>query len=124
MFAIQRQSFDRFSVVVCNSGDGLQYHPSNPEDMPKIKYRTSIRLNDIHEDRISDKAFWAMALSQWLKSPASEYHRVEVLYDVMLPWLAQRLLPEAIAESAADPCAAWRSPQVLALFSFIFSFVL
>jgi len=46
-----------------------------------------------------------------MKDPASEYHRVEVLYDVLLPWLANKLLPEALAEAAHDPFSDWRTPQ-------------
>lgn len=43
--------------------------------------------------------------------PQSEYHRVEVLYDCLLPWLADRLLPEAILDTAmADPGADYRTP--------------
>lgn len=43
--------------------------------------------------------------------PGSEYHRVEVLYDCLLPWLADRLLPEAILDSTMnDPGADYRTP--------------
>ena len=58
-----------------------------------------------------DPAFWTLLFSQWLKEPASEYHRVEVIYDVLLPWLAQEQLPAALARTATDPHAHWRTPQ-------------
>ena len=62
----------------------------------------------------ADKAFWTLALTQWLKQPPSEYHRAEVLYDVLLPWLAGTTLPQAVASAAQDPAALWVSPQVRA----------
>lgn len=52
-----------------------------------------------------------MPLRTITQDPASEYHRVEVLYDVLLPWVSGKLLPEALVETKDDVCADWRTPQ-------------
>jgi hypothetical protein len=112
---LEHNSDGTYSLTTCNSGQGLNYHPSKPDSADgahtKLKYKTCIRINNIPRERITDPAFWSLLFSLWLKQPASEYHRVEVIYDVLLPWLANSLLPTALAESANDPCADWRTPQ-------------
>lgn len=111
--------FSSCSVVTCNSGpEGLNYHAASARRNPKMQYKTSLRLDGIPKERVTDPAFWTIAFSQWMKMPPSEYHRAEVLYDVLLPWLAGgRVLPEAMAETIDDKYADWRSPQVSFAFA-------
>jgi thiol-disulfide isomerase/thioredoxin len=112
---LEHNSDGSYSLTTCNSGQGLNYHPSKPDSADgahtKLKYKTCIRINSIPRERITDPAFWSLLFSLWLKQPSSEYHRVEVIYDVLLPWLSNSLLPTALAESVNDPCANWRTPQ-------------
>ena len=78
---------------------------------PKLKFKTCIRIENIPVSRIADKALWTAMLSQWMKKPEGEYQRAEVIYDVLLPWLAGgRLLPDALAETKNDPRSTWRTP--------------
>jgi thiol-disulfide isomerase/thioredoxin len=101
-----------FSFVTCNSGSGLSYHPSSPAaDAPKLKQKTCIRLDNVPSERMLDPAFWCMLFTLWVKDPPSEFHRVEVVYDVLLPWLAGKLLPAALAETGGDAYAEWRTPE-------------
>eukprot|EP00667_Euglena_gracilis_P007756 EG_transcript_7840 len=125
---IERVSATKFAFVTCNSGSGLKYHPSRPttsaNSAPKLRYRTALRIEDVPAERMADKGFWALLLSQWMKpndpNLMSEYNRVEVLYDVLLPWLAEapashpgstRLLSQALLDTEGDPRADWRSPS-------------
>ena len=83
--------------MTCNSGSGLEYHPSSAcaasSTPSKMKYRTCLRVEDIPGSRMKDLGFWTVMFSLWMKpnNPKllSEYNRVEVLYDVLLPWLAE-----------------------------------
>jgi hypothetical protein len=101
-----------FSFVTCNAGAGLRYHPSSGESPPNLKFKTCLRIDNIPLERFSDLGFWTLLFSQWMKQPASEYHREEVLYDVLLPWLSgKQTLNEAMVETANDPYAEWRFPQ-------------
>ena len=146
LFIVEKKG-DLFSLVVCNAGEGMEYHPSRifsqPEDVKesypsnmqpgsftdimKIKYRTCIRLDGISPERILDNGFWTLMFCLWVRQ--SEYNRVEVLYDVFLPWLVVRndlkpmgentevspqdrmLFAEAIMANEDDPNASWRTPQ-------------
>eukprot|EP01098_Paradermamoeba_levis_P013606 TRINITY_DN6237_c0_g1_i2.p1 TRINITY_DN6237_c0_g1~~TRINITY_DN6237_c0_g1_i2.p1 ORF type:complete len:374 (-),score=72.24 TRINITY_DN6237_c0_g1_i2:3-1124(-) len=127
LYIIERE-LDDFSFVVCNSGGGLEYHPStvevlknnNPNLAPdtKLKYKTCLRIDHVALERISDVGFWALAFTLWAKNPPSEYHRVEILYDVLLPWIAagakngnKRLLSEALVSTSNDAHCDWRTPQ-------------
>lgn len=92
LFIVERTA-ETYTVVLCNSGQGLEYHPSSGSDTaatpPKIKYRTSLRFEGIAPRKISDIAFWSTMFSLWVKKEPSEYHRHEVIYDVLLPWLLE-----------------------------------
>ena len=124
---IERTGPDRYAFVTCNSGSGIEYHPScaadSPTTPPKIKYKTCLRIEDIPGGRMRDVGFWTIMFSLWMKpndpQKMSEYNRVEVLYDVLLPWLAEapasdpaglRLLTQAFADTRGDPYAEWRTP--------------
>jgi hypothetical protein len=48
---VTRQSRDVFSLVVCNSGEGLEYHPSQA-DGSKIKYKTCMCFHGIPAERM------------------------------------------------------------------------
>jgi hypothetical protein len=113
----QHQQQRTASFTTLATGAGLEYHSMTPCDTdatpPKVKYATSLRVDDVPLDRIHSPAFWTMILAQWLREDGSEYHRVEMIYDVLLPWLvAPRALSAAAATAAgADPAIVYRTPQ-------------
>jgi ketosteroid isomerase-like protein len=113
----QHQQQRTASFTTLATGAGLEYHSMTPCDTdatpPKVKYATSLRVDDVPLDRIHNPAFWTMILAQWLREDGSEYHRVEMIYDVLLPWLvAPRALSAAAAAAAAtDPAIVFRTPQ-------------
>lgn len=45
------------SLTVCNTGGGVQYHPSTVGDYPKSKTRTALHIADIPVARITSPAF-------------------------------------------------------------------
>ena len=60
-------------------------------------------LVQIPQSKLADRAFITLLLSQqW---PA-EAHRPEILYDVILPWLADGTVPRTIQD---DPCSDYRT---------------
>jgi thiol-disulfide isomerase/thioredoxin len=110
-YIVERTGDDTYSFVTCNGGcAGIEYHPSSSNAHGKLKFKTCIRVDKIAGPKIKDKAFWSTMFSLWLKKPAGEYQRGEVIYDVLLPWLAGGLLPEALALTTQDPRAQWRTP--------------
>lgn len=48
---------DTGSVTICNSGDGLGYHPASVADYPKTKHRTALHLRGIAWWRLEDDSF-------------------------------------------------------------------
>ena len=61
MFVIERGAGEEYSVVCCNGGEGLDYHPASAKDPPKMKYRTCIKIGGIPRERITQPAVWALA---------------------------------------------------------------
>ncbi|CAH0482965.1 unnamed protein product [Peronospora belbahrii] len=102
------QSPDQYSFTVCNKGPGAEmYHPCKPQgtSVDKIRVQSCIQISNIPAKRYLDMAFWTLLFSLWVRKPPSEYHRVETIYDVLLPWLAEdKLLPLAseMAEQGAS----------------------
>ncbi len=107
MHIIYKVSPSKYHFITCNTGDGLQYHPSKPFYKKKKKknnmysnivYQRSICIETTH-DKIINPIFWNIYYAMWLRQPSCEYNRIEVIYDVLLPWLDinnTELLPNII----------------------------
>ncbi|KNC48811.1 uncharacterized protein AMSG_00592 [Thecamonas trahens ATCC 50062] len=102
-----------FDFVTFNTSvdEGLKYHPSSAAFPPKIKFRSALRLRSIPRERMLDPVWWAMLIKMQVAQIIS--NRAEVLYDVLLPWLAGSSLPSAMASSQVedDPHGEWLAPQ-------------
>lgn len=108
--SIERVSATAVNFSVCNSGDGLSYHPVNLEKYPKVNdfecislgwcvvvaahppspslqtlYRACFHLPSIPIDRVTNEAFLVMLLR--LQGHITDENRLEVLYEVLLPYL-------------------------------------
>lgn len=106
----ERNSDETFNLVVCNAGAGLNYHPSRvcEEDPTKIKYLTCFKLEKLSRNRFLDRAIWTTMFSQWFST--SEFHRVEVIYDVLLPWLTgEPTLSHALQHAVEGGSPEWRT---------------
>ena len=65
---VSRQSRDMFSLVVCNSGEGLEYHPSQA-DGSKIKYKTCMTFHGIPAERIYSDSWYRLLRATSLPAP-------------------------------------------------------
>ena len=64
-----------------------------------------------------DSAFWMNLLGQRMKEPPGENQRSEMLYDVLLPWLAgDRLVSTILAEERDN--ADWRVRKKMLMTKF------
>jgi len=98
-------------VTLVNVGEGANiYHPASLGDAPtaKVRRKAALLLGELPLSRATDPAFLATLLSQ---RRDHETHKVEVLYDALLPWLADRpTLVEALAMGCpGDQAADWRT---------------
>jgi len=87
-----------YAFTTANLGPGSEYHTAAPG--PSRTYvAPCLRLEGLPGSRVLDPAFWANSLGLWARSEPSEFCRLEVVYDVLLPWLADHgepsLLPTA-----------------------------
>lgn len=53
MHVIERDEEDAYAFVVCNTGEGCDYHPQDRQAYPKTKVRTAIRIGAIPKERIT-----------------------------------------------------------------------
>ena len=97
-----------FSFVVCNTGAGLQWHPSTVKEYPKIKYRTSLRFENIPYSRMVDAGYWLMFFR--LQVVSSDDHCEDLLYEVILPHIAGTSVGAAAA-CVVDDRSEYRTPQ-------------
>lgn len=120
VYVVEKVDDDHYTFTVCNKGPGADmYHPQTirrtplatasdsdvKSDCDKIRVQSCVQIGAIPAKRFLDMAFWTLLFSLWVRTPPSEYHRVETIYDVLLPWLAgDKLIPIAFeeAEKAAD----------------------
>ncbi|KAG6965311.1 hypothetical protein JG687_00005501 [Phytophthora cactorum] len=110
IYVVEKTSDAEYSFTVCNKGPGAEmYHPCKVEaGADKIRVQSSIQIGAIPATRFLDMAFWTLLFSLWVRKPPSEYHRVETIYDVLLPWLAgDKLLPLASEMTEKHTPADW-----------------
>jgi Ca2+-binding EF-hand superfamily protein len=106
---IIRSTTDTFAFCVHNTGKGVDYHPSSASSHPKMKYQTTIKIDNIPRDHFMDDAFWYLLFK--IQIAEQEDHRPEILYDVLLPHLAGKPLAVALQEQKEDVCIEFRTPQ-------------
>ena len=88
VYVIQKVSDVKITFTICDmSRWSAPYQERSYETLPKVRRRARQTLEDVDLKRVTDPVFLLTILS--LRRPA-ESHRVEMVYDVLLPWLAQR----------------------------------
>ena len=61
LFILHRKP-EGFVFAVCNTGDGLRYHPYTCASSPYIEYKLALVVEKIPVERIFDSSFWFMLL--------------------------------------------------------------
>eukprot|EP00939_MAST-03C_sp_MAST-3C-sp1_P001539 g1539.t1 len=97
MHIIERTDEKTYAFVTCNTGEGVEYHPSNRSDYPKTKSRTAIRVPNIPKERMLDEAVWYLLFKQ-MRLRRKE-NGPKVFYEVVLPHLAGSHLSQAVSDS-------------------------
>ena len=116
LLALNRDG-ETYSFITCNPSSSV-FHPCQPAtNSSKIMYKAALRLGGIPKEEVTNTAFWMMLFSQSLT--ASEFHREEILYDVLLPSLTPSgQLADAAATAINDEGTEWRTPQRTAASSY------
>jgi len=120
-YLIERETTEAYRFVIVNTDplQGLEYHPASASvEAPKIKYKTCLVIEDVRSERMLDDAFWSLAFATHVYG--GRHSTPEKIYDLLVPFLAERPLEQALAESHNDESLAssssdadswWRSPQ-------------
>eukprot|EP00658_Telonema_sp_P-2_P010324 TRINITY_DN13891_c0_g1_i1.p1 TRINITY_DN13891_c0_g1~~TRINITY_DN13891_c0_g1_i1.p1 ORF type:complete len:1462 (-),score=417.56 TRINITY_DN13891_c0_g1_i1:67-4452(-) len=90
----ERTTDDKFAVVTCNTGGGVEYHPVTAKDYPKSKMQCALRIGDIPEATACDESLWYMILK--LQLFACEENSRSFWYEVIIPHLTAGNPEEAI----------------------------
>jgi len=99
VFHVIERDESSYTFTVHNGGKGVEYHPSSVSSHPKTKYQTSLRFSGISAEKMLDDGLWYMLFKMQLAT--SDDHRMEVLYDVLLPHLLDACVGTAIERQQA-----------------------
>ena len=112
MHVVERLSPTRFGFTTVNTQipeKKAEHHAISMEFYPKMKIRAAIRL-ECDAAKILDEGFWFMLLQNNRTSDAN-VHGPAVLYESLLPHLAEKQLHAAIADAGAAAQGEWETPQ-------------
>ena len=113
LLCVERTSASSYRLTVTNTHPlaGLSYHAVSPASPPKLRYRTSLTIDDIPAARLLDDAWWLLLFK--LTVMQSKQNRPDKVYDWLLPWMADQPLDVLLATqpSPAEGEDDWRSPQ-------------
>ena len=113
ILCVERSSASSYRLTVTNTHPqaGLSYHAVSPTSPPKLRYRTSLTVDNIPSTRMLDDAWWILLFK--LTVVPSKQNRPDKLYDWLLPWMADQPLDAVLAAqtSSDEGENGWRSPQ-------------
>ena len=91
LFIIHLHHDDTYSLAVCNSGKGSQYHVCQPaEASGELEKTLSYSLYDIPKHRVIDSSVWFLIFRQM--AYPDKNNGPAALYEQLLPYLNQRPL--------------------------------
>lgn len=101
----------RWDLAVCSACAGLGYHPSHAgvagDDQHEAQLHDPVILvRDVSSERLFDTAPWLLLYRELAFRSSSTLGGARTLYEVVLPFLSERSLPESIARD--PPPTAFR----------------
>ncbi len=91
LYILRNQGNDKFTFTVCNTGDGLQYHPSKFDQSSGLELKQmAMTIWDIPRDRLTDSSFWVLLFR--MQVYPDKKNNAEFLYTKLLPALNSRPL--------------------------------
>jgi Variant SH3 domain. len=91
LYILRYHGEEKFSFTVCNTGDGLQYHPSKLDTCSGLELKQiAMTIWDIPRDRLIDSSFWVLLFR--MQVYPDKKNNAEFLYTKLLPALNSRPL--------------------------------
>jgi len=107
LYVVSRKDSSTFTFSICNNSNndlidsGMQYHPSKADPVGvKTKYVTSIKLDTVPLEKITDSWIWFMLL-RMLAYPSAE-NTPKMLYEKLLPFLNSCPLKSNLVEAELE----------------------
>ena len=99
---------DSFDLIVCNTGDGLSFHPCKPNER-KIKYVTALCLNNIPRKRMLVDTFWSVYFTSITQ--VAQPFSARRLYEAFLPVLTGARVSKSFTLEPAQLHGVYRTQQ-------------
>lgn len=91
LYIVRNCGGDRFTFTVCNTGDGLQYHPSSFDQASGLQLKQiAMTIWDIPSERMLDSSFWVLLFR--MQVYPDKKNNASFLYEKLLPALNSRPL--------------------------------
>lgn len=91
LYIVRNCGGDKFSFTVCNTGDGLEYHPSSFDQSSGLQLKQiAMTIWDIPSDRLMDSSFWVLLFR--MQVYPNKRNNAGFLYEKLLPALNSRPL--------------------------------
>jgi hypothetical protein len=91
LYILRNQGEEKFSFTVCNTGDGLQYHPSRFDQSSGLELKQmAMTVWDIPRERLTDSSFWVLLFR--MQVYPDKKNNADCLYTKLLPALNSRPL--------------------------------
>ena len=105
MYVLHCDSFEEYTLAICSTGDGMEYHPTRLDPATgAVQFNSPLLLRMIPAHRIRDGSVWFVLLRAAL-FPDAKY-TCALLYQTILPFLNSRPLLETFL--TGDPGHAGR----------------
>ncbi len=91
LYIVRNCGNDKFSFTVCNTGDGLEYHPSSFDQSSGLQLKQmAMTIWDIPSARLLDSSFWVLLFR--MQVYPDKKNTAGLLYEKLLPALNSRPL--------------------------------
>ena len=101
MYVLACESFDEYTLAVCNSGEGLEFHPARLDPATGApQFNTPLLFRRIPAMRVRDGALWFMLLRAACMGDAKQ--TASVLYSQVLPFLNSKPLLSNLSQAEAQ----------------------
>lgn len=116
IYILERVAADLFRFVVINTDPdaGLMFHQASAEAVPAIQYKVCMVFKNIPKAKVVDDGWWLLLMKLCSDPNASPTK----LYDLLLPWLVESPLEEALVDDDGPNCStgcSFRDPQTSAV---------
>lgn len=109
MYVIEKTNKNTISWITCNTGEGIQHHPTTMKFFPKQKRKLAIRIDNIPIERLANQAYLYLLFR--MQKFEHKDHGDGLYYNVVLPFLIGKSRALSAAWNHDDQYGQWETPQ-------------